>query len=236
MTEFEFTQKSLNLENKIIGLKISMERLRKFFEYALRNLCNKNDAEAKKLFKSYWHQHNHEFRVFHNLSENEIYNLIKKRNTIANASIKLMEMGWKLTYLVNHIQIWRTQGKLVYDALELCRSVQDQKNRKAAQDVQARIEEMKHAKDEMVRVFNLTRQLAVFMAVPFVSDYISMNACIFVELGNLCDKIADYAMRIVKETENALGPKSGWVQVFNEPDSVFNKSKAWAAEEKMKSR
>ena len=97
MTEFEFIQKSLNLENKIIGLKISMERLRKFFEYALRNLCNKNDAEAKKLFKSYWHQHNHEFRVFHNLSENEIYNLIKKRNTIANASIKLMEMGWKQT-------------------------------------------------------------------------------------------------------------------------------------------
>ena len=104
---------------------------------------------------------------------------------------------------MNHIQIWRTQGKLVYDALELCRTVQDQKKRKAAQDVQARIEEMKHAKDEMVRVFNLARQLAVFMAVPFVSDYISMNACIFVELGNLCDKIADYAMQIVKETENA---------------------------------
>ena len=50
MTDAEFTNESLLLENKIIGLKVTMERLRKFFEYALRELCNKNYAEAEKLF------------------------------------------------------------------------------------------------------------------------------------------------------------------------------------------
>ena len=51
MTDAEFINESLLLENKIIGLKVNMERLRKFFEYALRELCNKNYAEAEKLFR-----------------------------------------------------------------------------------------------------------------------------------------------------------------------------------------
>jgi len=49
-------------------------------------------------------------------------------------------------------------------------------------------------------------------------------------------KVANYALRIVEETENALGQKSGWSQVFNNPNSAFNKRRAWEAEDKMKSR
>ena len=236
MTDAEFTNESLQLENKIIGLKVTMERLRKFFEYALRELCNKNYAGTEKLFRNYWHQHNQDFRVFHNLSENEIYNIIKRRGTVANATSKLLEMGWKLTYLADHIRIWRAKGKIVFDALELCRSVRNEQRRTAAQDVRSRIAEMKHAKDDMVRVFNLVRQLSVFIGIPFITEYISVYANIFVELGNLCDKVANYALRIVEETENALGPNSGWSQVFNNPNSAFNKRRAWEAEDKMKSR
>ena len=44
----------------------------------------------------------------------------------------------------------------------------------------------------------------------------------FVQLGNLCDKIADYSLKIVDETENALGPKSGWSQVFRDKNSLRN--------------
>ena len=60
------------------------------------------------------------------------------------------------------------------------------------------------------------------MSVPFVSNYITMYAAIFSKLGNLCDKIAGYALRIVEETENALGPKSGWSQVFRDKNSLRN--------------
>ena len=81
---------------------------------------------------------------------------------------------------------------------------------------------MKLAKDDMVRVFNLVRQLSVFIGIPFITEYISVYANIFVELGNLCDKVANYALRIVEETENALGPKSGWSQVFNNKHSLRN--------------
>ncbi len=222
MTDAQFINESLLLENKIIGLKVNMERLRKFFEYALRELCNKNYAEAERLFRNYWHQHNQDFRVFHNLSENEIYNIIKRRSTVANAASKLVEMGWKLTYLVDHIRIWRAKGKIVFDALELCRSVQNEQRRTAAEDVRSRIAEMRLAKDDMVRVFNLVRQLSVFIGVPFITEYISVYANIFVELGNLCDKVADYAMRIVEETENALGQKSDWMNAISNKTSWLN--------------
>ena len=127
-------------------------------------------------------------------------------------------------------------GKIVFDGLELCRSVQNGKRRNAAEDVRSRIKEMKQAKDDMVKVFKLVRQLSAFMGFSFITEYISLYANIFIRLGNLCDKVADYALRIVKETENALGPKSGWSQVFNDPDSVFNKRKVWEAKDKMKSR
>ena len=81
---------------------------------------------------------------------------------------------------------------------------------------------MKLAKDDMVRVFNLVRQLSVFIGVPFITEYISVYANIFVELGNLCDKVADYAMRIVEETENALGQKSDWMNAISNKTSWLN--------------
>ena len=236
MTDAQFIHESLQLKEKIVGLKITMERLRKFFEYAMRELCNKNYAEAEKLFQKYWHQHKQDFKVFRNLSENEIYNIIKKRSTVANAISKLLDMGWKLTHLVDQMQKWHDMGKIVFEGLELCRSVQNEQRRNAAEDVRSRIKEMKQAKDDMVKVFNLVRQLSAFMGFSFITEYISLYANIFIRLGNLCDKVADYALRIVEETENALGSKSGWSQVFNNPNSVYRKTKEMEAADKMKSR
>ena len=54
--------------------------------------------------------------------------------------------------------------------------------------------------------------------------------------GKFCDKIADYSLKIVDETEKSLGPKSGWSQAFNNPNSVYRKTKDMEAEDKMKSR
>jgi len=127
-----------------------------------------------------------------------------------------------LTELASKLDTWVDQGKMVYGAIRLCQSVQKESRRTAAQDVRSRIREMQQAKDEMVQVFDLVKQISVFMAVPFVSTHITMYAAIFVQLGNLCDKIADYALRIVEETENALGPESGWSQVFRDKNSLRN--------------
>jgi len=135
MNESEFIEESIRLKDRLFGLKTSLENLRKLFEFSLRELHNKNDADAKKIFSRYWHQHNHEMRVFHNLSENEIYNLVKKRNTITNARIKLLEMGYKMTELANKLNSWVNKGKMVYEAVKLCQSVQKESKRTAAQFV-----------------------------------------------------------------------------------------------------
>jgi len=224
MTDAEFIHESLQLKEKIVGLKITMERLRKFFEYVLRELCNKNYAEAEKLFRKYWHQHNQDFRVFHNLSENEIYNIIKKRSTVANAISMLLDMGWKLTHLVDQMQKWHDMGKIVFDGLELCRSVQNGKRRNAAEDVRSRIKEMKQAKDDMVKVFKLVRQLSAFMGFSFITEYISLYANIFIRLGNLCDKVANYAMRIVEETEAVLGQNGSMMNTIRNKNSLLNRN------------
>ena len=232
MNESEFVEESLRLKNQLFGLKTSLDNLRKLFEFCLLQFQNKNDAEAKKIFSRYWHQHNHELRVFHNLSENEIYNVIKKRSTINNAKIKLLQMGLKLTELASKLDTWVDQGKMVYGAIRLCQSVQNESRRTAAQDVRSRIREMQQAKDEMVRVFDQVKQISVFMAVPFISTHITMYAAIFVQLGNLCDKIANYALRIAEETEAVLGQNGSMMNALNNPHSVLFLSKSWAAKEK----
>jgi hypothetical protein len=142
-------------------------------------------------------------------------------------------MGAKLTELASKLNAWTNKGKMVYDAVKLCQSVQKEKKRTAAQDIRGRIREMQQSKDEMVRVFTLVRQLSIFMGVPFVSSYITMYAAIFSQLGNLCDKIANYALRIAEETEAVLGQNGSVMNAINNPNSVFSLSKSWAAKEKM---
>ena len=124
----------------------------------------------------------------------------------------------KLTDLAGKLDSWVDQGKLVYGAIRLCQSVQKESKRTSAQDVRSRILEMQQAKDEMVQVFDLVKQLSVFMGVPFVSSYITMYAAIFSKLGNLCDKIAGYAQRIAEETEKSF---NGFHRAFNERNSVY---------------
>ena len=222
MNESEFVEESLRLKTQLFGLKTSLDHLRKLFEFCLLQFQNKNDAEAKKIFSRYWHQHNQELRVFHNLSENEIYDLVKKRNTINNAKIKLLQMGLKLTELAGKLDTWVDQGKMIYGAIRLCQSVQKESKRAAAEDVRSRIREMQQAKDEMVQVFDQVKQISVFMAVPFVSTHITMYAAIFVKLGNLCDKIADYALRIAEETEAVLGQNGSINNMLQNKNSWWN--------------
>ena len=232
MNESEFVEESLRLKNQLFGLKTSLDNLRKLFEFCLLQFQNKNDAEAKKIFSRYWHQHNHELRVFHNLSENEIYNVIKKRSTINNAKIKLLQMGLKLTELASKLDTWVDQGKMVYGAIRLCQSVRKESRRTAAQDVRSRIREMQQAKDEMVRVFDQVKQISVFMAVPFISTHITMYAAIFVQLGNLCDKIADYALKIAAETEAVLGQSGLMNNMLQNKNSWWNQTSEISAQSK----
>ena len=138
-----------------------------------------------------------------------------------------------MTELAGKLDSWVDQGKMVYQAIGLCQSVRNESRRTAAQDVRSRIREMQQAKDEMVQVFDLVKQLSVLMAVPFVSTHITMYAAIFVQLGNLCDKIANYALRIAEETEAVLGQNGLMMNALNNPHSVLFLSKSWAAKEKM---
>ena len=218
MNESEFVEESIRLKTQLFGLKTSLDHLRKLFEFSLKELQNKNDAEAKKIFSRYWHQHNQELRVFHNLSENEIYNVIRKRTNVTNVLRKLCDMGAKLTELANKLNFWVNKGKIVYEAVKLCQSVQKESKRTAAQDIRERILEMQHSKDEMVRIFILVKHLSVLMGVPFVSNYITMYAAIFAKLGNLCDKIAGYALKIAEEAEKSFG---GFLGALNEPNSAY---------------
>ena len=102
--------------------------------------------------------------------------------------------------------------------MKLCQSVQKESKRTAAQDIRERILEMQHSKDEMVRIFILVKHLSVLMGVPFVSNYITMYAAIFAKLGNLCDKIAGYALKIAEEAEKSFG---GFLGALNEPNSAY---------------
>ena len=113
---------------------------------------------------------------------------------------------------------------MVYGAIRLCQSVRKESKRTAAQDVRSRIREMQQSKDEMIRVFDLVKQLSVFMAVPFVSSYINMYAAIFVKLGNLCDKIADYALKIAEETEAVLGQNGSLMNTIQNKNSLLNRN------------
>ena len=126
---------------------------------------------------------------------------------------------------------WVDQGKMVYQAIRLCQSVQKESKRTAAQDVRSRIREMQQAKDEMVQVFEQVKQLSVFMSVPFVSNYITMYAAIFSKLGNLCDKIADYALRIAEETEKSFG---GFQSALNDSNSIISHNMKTKLEDRRK--
>ena len=127
-----------------------------------------------------------------------------------------------MTELASKLDTWVDQGKMVYGAIRLCQSVQNESRRTAAQDVRSRIREMQQAKDEMVRVFDQVKQISVFMAVPFISTHITMYAAIFVKLGNLCDKIADYALKIAEEAEAVLGQNGSMMNAIRNKNSLLN--------------
>ena len=139
-----------------------------------------------------------------------------------------------MTELASKLDTWVDQEKMVYEAIRLCQAVKNGSRRAAAQDVRSRIREMQQSKDEMIRVFDLVKQLSVFMAVPFVSSYLTMYAAIFSKLGNLCDKIAGYALRIAEETEAVLGQNGSMMNTIRNKNSLLNRS--WEMKYEMDSR
>lgn len=232
MTETEFVNQALNLKSKINGVKVSMERLQRLFGFAFRELRNKNDVEARKIFSRYWHQHNQEFRVFHNLSEHEIYTIITNRSRLPERVAKFAQMGWSMTFLANRINSWILKGQTLYSVLQLCQSAGTQNKRAEAQTIRERIEDMRQSKNEMVRVFNTAKQLAVIIAVPFISDYLSMNVSIFTELSALCDKVADYSLKIAEEAEKTLGTNGELMNSLRNKNSWLSQTMKIQAESK----
>ena len=224
MTEMEFVNQALNLKNKTIGVKTTMEHLRHLFEFTYRELRGKNYDEARKIYLQYWHRHRQDFHVFQNLSELEICKVIQNRSTLSNQAAKLAQMGWQLTHLVDLINTWTFKSRTIYTALMLCRSVRNETRRTGANDVRARIEEMRRGKDQMVQVFDLVKQLANTLNVPFVSQYVSMNVSIFTELGKLCDKVAVYSLKIAGEAERTLGTNGGLMSALKNKNSWLNQT------------
>ena len=223
MTESEFIQQALHLKEKTYGLRVSLDRMRRALEFLSGKLQNKNDYEAQAIYNRYWHQYSSDFHVFGNLSQNEIYQLVKKRDTARNLCLKLIQIGEKLTYVANQIGKWDRKIRIIFEAVNLCRNVQDEHRKKTAvSDARQQIEEMRREKNNMNMVFSLINGIAHGMHVPRVSDFISIYTQIFRELGRFCDKVADYSLKIVEETEKTLGEKGGWMNAMNEQNSYLS--------------
>ena len=223
MTESQFIQEALHLKEKTYGLQVSLDRMRKALEFLSSKLQNKNDDEAWRIYNRYWFQYRNDFHVFKNLSQNEIYQLVKNRSTARNLCIDLMKIGGKLAELINLIAKWDRKIRIIFQALDLCKRVQGESQKKSVvTDARRQIEEIREGKNDMTRVFNMVNAIARGMHVPGISDFISVYTQIFNELGKFCDKIADYSLKIVDETEKSLGPKSGWSQVFRDKNSLRN--------------
>ena len=79
---------------------------------------------------------------------------------------------------------------------------------------------MLEAKANMQKMMNLMNTAIQRFKLPFVTQIVSMYTSIFNELCKFCDKVADYAKLLEREAEKALGPKSGWDQVFNNAPDI----------------
>ena len=81
---------------------------------------------------------------------------------------------------------------------------------------------MLEAKANMQKMMNLMNTAVQRFKLPFVTQMVSMYTSIFNELCRFCDKVADYAKKLEREAEKALGSQSGWDQALNHPDAYMN--------------
>ena len=86
----------------------------------------------------------------------------------------------------------------------------------------------------MNMIFNLINGIAHGLHVPGISDFISIYTQIFRELDRLCDKIADYSLKIVEETEKTLGENSGFIRMQNNANSWWSATSRISAEGRRK--
>jgi len=221
MGEYKFVNEALQLERNIYGTRNQLLSLRVLLNDLVKELENKNDEEAYRIWKDYWHRHDPEFEVLKNLSRHEIYQVIKKRKTLRNFCLHLLKAGQNLTSAALKVQSWRRKIAVAAKAYELFIKGGEQRHRQEYDNIISQINDMKEAKENLRLVMNLMNNTVQMFDLPFVTQMVSMYTKIFDELCKFCDKVADYAKTIEREAEKSLGAKSGWDRVMN-GNSVFS--------------
>ena len=222
MSEYKFVEESLQLEMNIYGTRNRLLLLRVLLNMLMKELENKNDEDAYRIWKKYWHRHNREFEVLKNLSRHEIYQVIKKRDTLRNFCLHLLKAGQNLTSAALKVQSWRSELEIAANAYELFLKGRQQRHRQEYENAISRINQMQEAKADLQKVMHLMNQMVQTFNLPFVTQMVSMYTKIFDELCRFCDKVADYAKTIEREAEKVLGAKGGMMSALNEEDSYFN--------------
>ena len=215
MSEYKFVEESLQLEMNIYGVRKRLLLFLVLLNMLNKELENKNDEEAYRIWMKYWHRHNHEFEVFKNLSRLEILQVIRNRQTLRNISLQLLKAGQNLTSAALKVRSWRYNIEIAANAYELFLKGGQQRHRQEYDNAISRINQMQEAKADLQKVMNLMNQMVQTFNLPFVTQMVSMYTKIFDELCRFCDKVADYAKTIEREAEKVLGAKGTMMSTLN---------------------
>ena len=223
MNEYEIVNRALMLERKTYGVRNRLTAARAVMDMMSKRLENLNDDEAKRIYEKYWHQYTEQLKIFKNLSQHEIYRIVRQRQTCRNVCLKLLQAGRNLTGAALKIRSWRFKLKLAADAYELFRKVKQQNEKQECLDAISQINGMREAKENMRLAMQLTNNLLLQCHLPFVTEFVNLYTVIFDELCNFCDKIADYAKHLVVETEKVLGHKGELLSPLSKKNSILSK-------------
>ena len=223
MDEYQFVNSALQLERNFYGKGKQLQALRSFLNMLIRKMENKTDEEANRVFQEYWYRYSSKLEILKNLSRNEINQVFKQRKTLRNFCLHLLKSSNNLIAAASKIRSWRYNIELAVKVYEAFKIGVGQQRREEYQNAISQINDMLEAKANMQKMMNLMNTAIQRFKLPFVTQIVSMYTSIFNELCKFCDKVADYAKMLEREAEKALGPKSGWDQVFNNDNSLWNK-------------
>ena len=230
MTEYELVNQALMLERNTYGVRNRLLVLRIALNTLARKLENLNDNEAKAVYEKYWHQHTEAFSILKNFSQHEIYQLVRKRETVRNVCLQLLKAGQNLAGAALKIRTWRYKIELTAKMYELYKKGRDQSRRENFQNAISQINDMQQAKENMRLVMNLMNNLIQSSRLPFVSEFINLYTTLFDELCRFCDKIADYAKKLEREAEKVLGVRGMWNQALRNPNAAGSRSRQGIAD------
>ena len=223
MNEYDFAEQALQLKRNIYGTGKQLQLLRDALEKLIKKMENKTDDEAYRVYLRYWHRYSSQCEILKNLSQNEINQVFRQRKTLRNFCLQLLRGGRNLTAALSKIRSWKHSIELAAKAYESFKIGAGQQRREEYQNAISQINDMQEAKANMQKMMNLMNTAIQRFKLPFVTQIVSMYTSIFNELCKFCDKVADYAKKLEREAEKALGTKSGWDQVLNNDNSLWNK-------------